>query len=216
MSISIERSSVAYLTLVKNLDDIHKLLIFKLNKNFKGIIMGISNDKDTLRRASIILLVTAFETFVEDKLKKSFVNRVNKITKPEEISLIFGNVVIPWLYQTGQKKPHEIYKLTGDNWKKIILESFEKEIQRLNTPDSKTLISLYKKYLNTALELLLLWKGMSFEKICKKLDMIIKLRGDVTHRSKKLFERKTILTEKQLLDYIEFILRVSKILEKVK
>lgn len=106
--------------------------------------------------------------------------------------------------------------MTGDNWKLIIFESFEKEIEELNSPNSKRLVTLYKKYLNLDLELFLCWKGMSFEKICRKLDLVITLRGDVVHRSKKLFETKSIIDQKRMSDYINFISKISTLLEEIK
>lgn len=57
---------------------------------------------------------------------------------------------------------------------------------------------------------------MSFEKICGNIDALIHLRGDVSHRAKKLFTRKTAIVERDLLYYINFIERISMILEKIK
>lgn len=132
--IEIRRGSMAFFTFERNISEIRSLLQ----------IMG--KDKDTLRRAAIILLVTAFETFVEDKLKASFINRIEKISKPTEISSLFNDIIIGWLYnQRKQRQPSEIYKLTGAQWKSILIDSFEKEIKNLNTPDSKTLNLFYKK-----------------------------------------------------------------------
>lgn len=95
MSIKSIKGSLAYITLDKNLSDIRKLIIFKTNPNFSEFFVGINKDRDTLRRAGIVLLVTAFETFVEDKLRNSFKKRINNISNPGQIPTMFKNIIFP-------------------------------------------------------------------------------------------------------------------------
>lgn len=200
--ISFRSGSLEIFTLESNIEDIRSLL-----RNAK--------DKDTVRRAAIILLVTAFETFVEGKLRDSFLIRMEKVSKPNDVKMLFNDVVYSWIYEQ-KRKPEEIQKFIEDGWKQIIINNFEKEIRNLNTPNSTSLVRLYKKFLGKELKLVLVYRGMSFVRICENLDALIALRGEVTHRSRKLFDdKKVIIIENELQYYLGFIERITGILEKI-
>lgn len=150
---------------------------------------------EVLKRAGVILVVSAWETFVEDTLVEQLTDRLKKASKAQELSSTFNSVAENWLNPPSDKlrpKPPDLMNWTEDGWKRMILEKLRDEIRSLNTPNSKNLKILFKKYLDLTIEHSWIWRGNTFDDVCRKLDALIALRGNIAHRYKSIVPLKSV------------------------
>lgn len=147
-----------------------------------------ARELEVLKRAGVILAVTAWETFIEDALKEEFRERVNSARSPKDVESPFNSVARTWLAR-NKLKPPELAKWTLDGWKEMLLQEFFEEVGALNTPSSSKIRELFKKYLGEDITKDWRWQGVSSPAACRRLDDLIRLRGELVHRGRELFEK---------------------------
>jgi hypothetical protein len=170
---------------------------------------------EVLKRSGLILTVTAWESFIEDTLVEQVATRLKKISTPQELNSVFNTVAEAWLnpqVNKGKPKPPDLIKWTGEGWKKMIMDRIQEEASVLNTPNSKNVEKLLKKYLNLQVRDTWKWRGMTFEAVRRRLDALIVLRGNIAHRSKTVLtwmprfpSESFIVRRKQLVNAISLI-----------
>jgi RiboL-PSP-HEPN len=74
---------------------------------------------DVFKRSALILLVTAWESFIEDTLKSEFKIRLANAKSPSEIQGTFNAVADAWLKE-HHKNPTDLQEWAGDGWRKMI------------------------------------------------------------------------------------------------
>lgn len=168
---------------------------------------------EVLKRAGLVLAVTAWETFIEDTLEEQFEKRLSLAKTPKDIESTFNSVAEAWLQRAQQQrapvKPPDLEKWTLDGWKGIIREKFEKDLAELNTPSSSNVRELFKRYLAiNDLTQSWRWRGVSSTKACKKLDDLIRLRGRLVHRGRALFASKASVRRGEVVDAVELLERL--------
>src|SRR3989304_1800447 len=77
------------------------------------------------KRSSLILTITAWETFFEDTFRICVIEKLRKVTSPAEMQAAFNVVAVDWYTSISQKhskspKPPDFVKWTGDGWKQIV------------------------------------------------------------------------------------------------
>jgi hypothetical protein len=132
------------------------------------------------KRSGVILTVTAWETYVEDTLALRFRERLDRSDTPDDVGRAFNAVAQTWL--TSGPKPCDVAAWAGEGWKAVILDRFEEQLARLNTPNSEEVGKLFKRYLELDVREIWKWQGTSSNKACKKLDSLIRRRGQLVHR----------------------------------
>lgn len=149
---------------------------------------------EVLKRAGVILVVSAWETFIEDTLLEQLTDRLKKASNPQQLRSTFNSVAENWLNPPSDKlkpKPPDLMNWTEDGWKGMILDKLQDDITSLNTPNSKNLKILFKKYLDLKIEHAWRWRSVSFAEACRKLDAVITLRGSIAHRYKSIVPLKS-------------------------
>ncbi|HEV2860769.1 MAG TPA: HEPN domain-containing protein [Pyrinomonadaceae bacterium] len=162
---------------------------------------------DVLKRAGIIVGITAWETYIEDKIKSQFEKNIEQAVSPKDIQSAFNSVAEEWL--SAKPKPPDLATWASEGWKVLIREKFTKDIESLNTPSSEHIRKLTKRYLNLDLTQKWRWPGVTYEEACRKLDSLIKLRGGIVHRGRSIAEKKRIITKRQLLASLGLIQRLA-------
>ena len=171
-----------------------------------------AREHDIFKRAAFILLVTGWESFIEDTLASQFKQRLDSATKPKDIDSTFNAVAQSWI-DTKRPTPNDIQRWTGDGWKSVIRERFDEEVGSLNTPNARNIRYLFRRYLGVDVTRSWRWAGLSSAQACKKLDAVITLRGSLVHRSKELFDRKDSLRKEQVTDARNLIDRLAQATE---
>jgi hypothetical protein len=160
-------------------------------------------------RAGIILTVTAWETFIEDTLKALFQEEIAHATKPEDVLSAFNTVAAAWInrFAVKQKYPNipELAKWSGDGWKAQVIEHFNEHIANFNTPNSRNIIDLFKRYIDSNIKTAWQWEGMKPDDACKKLDDLVKVRGALVHRGRTNANPMPDISREQLITMITLV-----------
>lgn len=170
---------------------------------------------DVFKRASLILTITAFETFVEDVLRVCVLEKLKNALEPNQIMAAFNTVAQDWYSAISQRqatspKPADFVKWAGQGWKRLIQERLENDLRNLNTPKSGNIRVFTKRYVGSDITAAWIWPGMTATKAQVKLDKLITIRGELAHRIGDYLEAKSGLQLKDCLDAVEFIEKLSK------
>jgi len=175
---------------------------------------------EVFKRSSVILVVTAWESYIEDMLGLHINHKLDVAKSPADISKAFNTVASDWYIAILNKyddhpKPKDFIKWTGDNWKKIIQERLQKDLFSLNTPKSENISDLSKRYLGVDITQQWNIEKTSSLQVSKRLDQIITLRGEITHRIVNYFEARSSIAQNDLLGNVNFVERLAKRTEDV-
>src|SRR5260370_21013950 len=165
-----------------------------------------SRSLEVFKRTGVILAVTAWEAYIEDTLTQQFQERLQKAVAPDAIKSTFNSVSQAWL--SSAPKPPDLAKWAGDGWKNVILEKFQHDIFALNTPNSDKLKNLFERYFNLDITKYWKWQKISSNTACQKLDALIKLRGELVHKGKEIFESKAKVRRSNLVEAQSLVQRL--------
>lgn len=154
---------------------------------------------EVLKRSALILVVTAWESYVEDTLRDQFQERLESAKSPAAVSSAFNAAADTWL-QSAEAKPPRLADWTGRKWKARLVSRLEEEIELLNTPDSARVRRLSKRYLALDVTSAWIWQNTTSESACDRLDALIALRGQLVHRGRELFERRQSVKKSDVLN----------------
>lgn len=162
---------------------------------------------EVLKRTAIIVLVTAWETFIEDVVEGVFEERVKKAKKATEVSRTFNSVAHFWLEEVrqGRKNVPDVASWTGSGWKDMLLQKCKIEIERFNTPNYSNIDELFKKYLDVTAAQAWKLRGYSAKQIQKKLDDLISYRGMLVHLSKGMLKETPSVPRERVVSDMKFI-----------
>lgn len=182
------------------------------NQDIRGV--------EVFKRTSVILIVTAWESFIEDILGLHINYRLDTAKIPAEIPKAFNAIAHAWYDAIINKysqhpKPNDFTKWTGDNWKGLIREKLQEDLASLNTPKSKNVGELSKRYLGSDITQNWNLAKMPAQQVSNKLDEIIELRGEISHRIVNYFEAKSTVRQIDLMRNINFIERLGVRTEEV-
>jgi hypothetical protein len=169
---------------------------------------------EVLKRAGIILTVTTWETFIEDALEEAVRARLDRAQDPKEMIGTFNAVATDWLNNKGNVKPPNLLRWTQDGWKSVIGEQFHREIARLNSPHSRHIMEITKRYLSHDLTQAWHWQRCPQTLACKRLDNLIKRRGALVHRSRDILEVGTAVNRDYLVSSIDLLKHLVERTEK--
>jgi len=202
-------------------------LAIKEIRNLLNYYSGLSGDRnqnninlEVFKRSSVILMVTAWESFVEDMLSLHINHRLNDAKSPDNISKAFNTVANTWYVAILNKsdnhpKPDDFTKWTGDNWKELIREKLREDLTSLNSPKSKNISNLSKRYLGVDITQEWNMPRINAQQVSSKLDWIIELRGEITHRIVNYFEARSGIPQGDLVENINFVERLGVRTEEV-
>jgi len=186
---------IGFMRDVSDLIEIHDLLISKRKiKAAAEPVRRRGRNLDVLRRAGIILLVTAWETHIEDVVRSEFSARLKVAIGPTDIEPLFNSIGNAWLEEKQGNnrvlKVTDLHSWAGEGWKKMLLDKFESDLKKFHSPNSENVKSLCKRYLNeNDISRHWTWSGIPSTEICLKLDKLIERRGELVHRAESsLFE----------------------------
>lgn len=199
------------LNLNHSLKDVEILLQFH-DAETQGNSGRPRRELEVLKRAGIVLAVTAWEAFIEDTLYTRFLDRLEKTISPVDMSSTFNSVADTWLNSSEARRlaPPDLLKWTGDGWKDLIKQKLEDDIANFNTPNSTNLRKLFKRYLGVDITKGWKWQRVSPEQACQKLDDMIELRGELVHRAKELFEVKDKVRRRDVVDAVDLVKRLAQ------
>lgn len=166
-----------------------------------------ARELEVFKRAGVILAITVWETFIEDTLTNQFRAKLDDAESPKDVESTFNSVAKAWL-ERDKVKPPELAKWALDGWKSILLEKFTDDIEKLNTPNSANIRSLFKRYLGADITNEWRWQGVSAKAACGRLDALISLRGRLVHRGRELYEARASVGRHHVINAIALLGRL--------
>lgn len=167
-----------------------------------------ARELEVLKRAGVILAVTAWETFVEDTLERQFRERIATAKGPEDIRGTYNSVAHAWLQENRTLQPPDLEKWAAGGWKKMIEGKFSEDLRNLHTPNSANVRAMFKKYAGEDVTQAWVWRKVSAASACRKLDALVRLRGKLVHRGKQLFDRKASVKRIDVANAIDLLTRL--------
>jgi len=111
-------------------------------------------ETEVLKRAGLVMAMTAWETYVEDRLQEAVAER--------------------------------LAGLSDSDVARFMKKKLDEEIKRLHSPDSHKTIELFRDYAGVDLTSAWCWNNHDPKTVRTRLNGLIKLRGDVVHRSRNV------------------------------
>ncbi|MGW6021270.1 HEPN domain-containing protein [Streptomyces sp. NPDC055099] len=129
-------------------------------------------------RASLILLCTAWETYVEDVIREAVhaIIETPDVT-PDSLPDALRHRV------TTQAKNKNPWVLAGDGWKTYTLQCVDGLVDALNTPKTDNVNKLLEQTLDLSKAIeQCAWQGVSSDRLIANLDDFVCIRGEAVHR----------------------------------
>jgi hypothetical protein len=171
-----------------------------------------SRRAEVLKRAAVILSITAWESFIEDTFRACAEATIEKAGCPSDVQSLFNSVAHHWLEKPP--KPPELADWTGNGWKALLKRRLETDILALNTPSSVNIRTLSKRYLNADITTRWRWAGTTPSRAAIRLDALIRLRGEVAHRGRDVFDRISPVDRKQVVQAISLVKHLAECTER--
>ena len=187
-------------TEVERLFDVHS----QLTEGVKGRNRHLTKP---VLKASIILMTSALEAFVEDLILESAEELLAAIDDPEQLPKLVKQDIIR---RMDSGKDHlRWWLLAGDGWRKAYLDEVQHCCEGLNTPNSKNIRRLFKMTLGVDdVTEWWGWQGMRPSQAAAKLDRLISLRGTLAHGR----EPKEALSVNLCISYNNLVISLAEIM----
>jgi hypothetical protein len=151
-----------------------------------------------LKRAAVILAVTAWESYIEGSVRNHATAAIEKASRPSDVQSLFNSVAQGWL--EGKPKPTELADWSGTGWKGILRKKLEKDLAAWNSPNSENVRALSKRYLGEDLTAHWHWERTTTALAARRLDTLIRLRGKVVHHGREAFSRTAAIQRKHVVE----------------
>lgn len=170
------------------------------------------NSKQLLYRSTIVLSVAHWQYFNEELVRQYSKLIQNRATSskniPEIVRTEIGKWLIPKEVTSNQTEKYRklIWEYAGGKWKKDYGEFAEEKIRKLNTPNSKILVDLYRSVLGIE-NISGAWSAeiLSYNP-SKALDIILMKRHEIAHGNFS-----DILSENDLEGYLNALKEIAKV-----
>lgn len=210
--------------LATSLADVEALLSFheKAERPAKG---KPTKDHSTLKRAAIVLIYAAWESFFEnlidevatalaasddvsrlpDRVQRMLVDDLRSFLVGKRASDLSAGQILAtaagydWAQRLRALATLEIYGDSGD--------AADDPAHGLNSADVKNVTRLLQKYCGEDLLSTVAWAGMSNEQVTSKLEKIVEMRGAVAHTGR--LPDKAVLPLALVRDYVRFIEKLA-------
>lgn len=211
-------------SLISNTGEVLRLL--QIHRKLAGKKPGCPPDLEVLNKAAVVLLVACWEAFIEDLAKSAFDAILTVADSPD----IFPSKVLTLASKSLRESQNEseVWKLAGDGWKKVMVAHrdaiFDRYIGRLNTPRPQQVDGLIECLIGMkAISRNWQWKGMSNKTALQRLEALITLRGQISHRvtashtihkryaerSIELINRLAAISSNRVADYIMSLIKIE-------
>ena len=198
-----------------SLADAHRLFAY-YDAELARFKPRIPEEAEVLKRAALMMAVTAFESYVEDYFREMVPPRLSAAQTPKEFKQVFELVAKKWLKEHPDK-PAGFVERTGDGWKALLTANLNQRLKALHSPKSEIVIGLFRHFLGVELSKHWLWQGYPFDAACKRLDEIVSLRGRIAHIARKggMQPTKHEVSRIELKKYLNFFEGIVGATEKI-
>jgi hypothetical protein len=131
-------------------------------------------------------------------------------SSPQDVERAFNAVAASWLAPANNSRPNptDLIRWTGEGWKEALRTRCLEEIEGLNTPNSKNIRELSKRYVGLDVTTSWKWGSVSASRACARLDQLIRRRGELVHCGKQLFEQGNGAKREEAQSALELVQRL--------
>jgi hypothetical protein len=184
------------------------LKLLDIHEEVTGDKRGRRYNVEILNKSCIVLITACWEAFVEDIVSSALQHMITNCTAPHS----FPPKLLKIIAEELKSEKHElrIFDLSGDGWRKIMVEHKDKMINKyigsFNTPRFGNVDLLMQNTLGiNDLSSCWQWKSMSYHNARSRLNDYITLRGAIAHRLRTA----KAVTKTQAVDYTVLIIRIA-------
>ena len=135
---------------------------------------------DPLLRACVSLCYTAWEVYVEEALRETVADLLNR-DDPQDLPISLRD----WAAAKAKSDP---WAFAGEGWKLVVATELEKRLDGsggrsgFNTASPDGVIKLYKEVLGFEPLTIVSWQGYANHKVLADVEKLVEVRGEVVHR----------------------------------
>lgn len=135
---------------------------------------------DPLLRACVALCYTAWEVYVEEALRETVRDLLNR-DKPREIPVSLRD----WVTAKAKSDP---WAFAGEGWKMVVLAELDRRLDGsggkfgFNTASPDGVIKLYKEVLGFEPLTSVSWQRYANDKVLADVGTLVEVRGEIVHR----------------------------------
>jgi len=184
-------------------------VLFAIHKALTGVKRGRRDHYvAVLNKSSVVLLVACWEAFIEGLANETFSVLLAKATNPfhfpKEVQKCLSR------YVKEDKNELKVLELANNGWKDIFkqykIANTKKFLGGFNTPSAKNIDDLFTKLIGlNNLSKSWSWHTITPASARRRLERLIKLRGDIAHKVKS----KRPIHKGAVQKHVEFIERLA-------
>ena len=187
---------------------IHELVFLISIKKVKQLLDISSkhkkkSDAEVIHYSAVVYLVAIWQDFLTYLVEDAFNNMMELSVNPSKIP---NNILLLASKDLRESKNNLlVWKLAGSGWKEVLLEYFKKSIVSFNTPNYYKIDILFERSIGIKnISNRWKWHGMTSEQAKNRLDKLLAIRHDISHRGRTKYP----IDKKRLEEYIHFIHRL--------
>lgn len=202
--------SLANATYAENKKDLDQLSVIHAEVAGKG--PGRKHGVDVLNRTAIVFITACWESFIEDLASEAFDAMLGSVKTPTSIPSKVRNFATKPIFD--QKDSTKVWDLADAGWRNLLKAHRDDTLVHwlgpFHTPMSHQVDELYSALLGIPrVSDAWHWNAMSAANARKKLDMYVKIRGNIAHR--------TVHEEKVYKDWgADYLWHIGMLVEKTE
>jgi hypothetical protein len=173
----------------QNLSDIDQLIQYyqTVESLYQKQRKALPTGADVVLRSAWVLLVTYWEAYLEDIASEALEHLVKQIVDPDKLPKELKKIIAKELI--ADKNDLAVWALAANGWRTIIQNRLpkiqESRNRSFNTPKSAQTRDFFCNALGIK-DITTSWVigGKKPEEVCKILDRLVELRGQIAHRGK--------------------------------
>ena len=191
---------------IEGINDINKLI--ELYETIE-VLDELEEEKvakkfNVLFRSGVVLLVSYWESYVEDVCDEALMAIVERVQDPNKLPKELRKKVAKELKES--KEELKLWDLSGDGWRKIVMGRVDQyKIERnrsFNTPKFTNTVEFINNVIGVKdIFKNIKWDGYTHEEVSARLNSLIEVRGQIAHRGKTSID----IDGKYLTDHLNFV-----------
>jgi len=182
--------------------------LLEIHTQVAGPDPGYKYGVEILNKSALVLLVACWEAFIEDLASEAFAVLLSSVSDPAAVPTKVLALAAGPLKNSEDERA--VWGLAGEGWKRVLLQHhddiIDRFIGRLNTPRPGQVDAIFEALLGLRnLSSSWKWRGMSNERVRRKLDNLVDLRGEISHR----VSASEPVYKSAVTDHIDFVKRLA-------
>ncbi|TGM33909.1 HEPN domain-containing protein [Leptospira levettii] len=161
--------------------------LVEIHRDIAGNSVGRKHKVEVLNKSGIVLIVSAWEGFLEDLVTLAFNEIIKNCSDPKNLPTKIKSSISQIIRK--DEDPFSAWKLAGSNWKNVVLDYgndlMKKQIDYFHSPRPQNIDDLFHNLTGIrSISKLFKWNRNSNKNVLEKLNKLLDLRGKIAHSMK--------------------------------